>query len=89
MNTDSIGVIFTGIAGVIASLSAFSATRTKQNTRKLKALSNRVAALEERELAALKYMYRLESELAERGLVVPDRPLALRKVTLDEEEERA
>lgn len=74
MSPETLGALFTGLAGLIATISAFSANRSKQSANKVKLLSGRVRTLEKQLLELTRHTFALELELARVGAKIPERP---------------
>lgn len=84
MSPELLGIIFTGIGGLIAAFSTFSSNRSKQATADVKALKVRVRRLERRDLANTQHMFVLEREIVKLGGDIPPRPLILEEQDDDE-----
>lgn len=77
MSPESIAAIFTGITGLVAGLSAFTASRSRRVETDQKRLRKRVRRLERQVLALVQHTFTLELEIARTGGHIPDRPMIL------------
>lgn len=87
MSPELVGIIFTGIGGLVAALSTFSANRSRQTAADVKLLRVRVRRLERRDLANTQHMFTLESAIVKLGGDIPPRPPILEEPLTEEPDE--
>lgn len=69
-----IGSIFSGLVLLVGALATYTASRSRRIGEDQRALRRQYRGLQRRFLAAAGHIFRLETELAERGILVPTRP---------------
>lgn len=77
ISVEAIGSIFSGLVLVIGALATYTANRSRRVAEDQKHLRRQFRTLQKKFIAACQHMFRLETELAERGLNVPARPAIL------------
>lgn len=84
MSSEVIAAIFTGLTGLVAALAAFTAARSRRVALDQRAVRRRVRLLERQVLSLVEHTFALELEIARRGGRVPDRPLILEQLNVDD-----
>jgi hypothetical protein len=79
LSVEMISAIFTGLTGLLAGLAAVLATRTRRANEDSRLIRRQARDLQRKYLAAVSHIFVLETELALRGISVPDRPEALER----------
>lgn len=77
MSPELLGSIFSGLVLVIGALATYTAARSRRVGEDTRTLRRQARAYQKRFLAAMAHIFRLEVDLAERGIPVPPRPAAL------------
>lgn len=77
MSPELLGSIFSGLVLVIGALATYTAARSRRVGEDTKTLRRQARSYQKRFLAAMAHIFRLEVDLAERGIPVPPRPAAL------------
>lgn len=85
MSPETIAAIFTGLTGIVAALSAFTANRSRRVEGDQRRLRRRVRRLEKQVLALVQHTFVLELEIARTGGHIPDRPMILEMLEHDDE----
>jgi len=84
MSVEVISAVFTGLTGLLAGLAAVLATRSRRVSEDSRSVRRGYRELQRKFVAAVAHIFTLETELAQRGLRVPERPEILEK---DEDED--
>lgn len=77
ISVEAIGSIFSGLVLVIGALATYTANRSRRVGEDQRVLRRQFRDLQKKFLAACQHMFKLETELAERGIHVPARPAIL------------
>ncbi len=77
LSPELISSIFGGIVLIIGSLATYTASRSRRLGEDQRQLRRNFRELQKKYLAVLAHLFKLETELAERGIEVPARPAAL------------
>ena len=77
ISVEAIGAVFSGLVLVIGALATFTANRSRRVGEDRKALKRQYRNLQRKFLAGVQHIFKLETELAERGIHVPPRPAIL------------
>ena len=85
MSPELIAAYFTGITGIIAAVSAFTAARSRKVAEEQRKLRKRVRDLENGLVALMSHTFTLELSIARAGGHVPPRPPILEKLAEDED----
>lgn len=83
-----ISAVFTGLTGLLAGLAALLATRSRRISEDSRVVRRQARDLQRKYLAAVQHIFVLETELALRGVSIPDRPEALERDDDDDEPPR-
>lgn len=74
VSVELIGSVFSGLVLLVGALATFTANRSRRLGEDQRALRRQARSYQRRFLAAMAHIFKLEVELAERGLAVPVRP---------------
>jgi hypothetical protein len=77
LSPELIGSVFSGLVLLVGALATYTATRSRRLGEDQRVLRRSFRDLQKKYLAAIAHLFKLETELAERGLEVPARPAAL------------
>lgn len=77
ISPELLGSIFSGLVLVIGALATFTATRSRRVSEDTRTLRKQARDYQKRFLAAMAHIFKLEVDLAERGIPVPPRPAVL------------
>lgn len=77
ISPELLGSVFSGLVLVIGALATFTASRSRRVSEDTRTLRKQARSFQRRFLAAMAHIFKLEVELAERGLPVPPRPDSL------------
>lgn len=77
MTPETVGAIFAGLTGLLASMAALLTTRSKANTADYRAVKLRVRALERRLLLFGRYAFDLRAIIVGLGGTPPEQPQEL------------
>jgi hypothetical protein len=88
VSPETVAALFTGLTGLVAGLSAFTASRSRKVEGDQRVLRKRVRRLERQVLALVQHVFTLELEIARTGGTIPDRPMILEMLDHDGPEER-
>lgn len=79
MSVEMISAVFTGLTGLLAGLAAVLANRSRRVSEDSRTVRRGYRELQRKFVAAVGHIFTLETELARRGLRIPDRPEILEK----------
>ena len=89
MNSEVIGVIFTGIIGILTAIGGLQFQRGRRTEKvqsdlltEFKTMKKTVAWLQRRDIANTQHVYALERSMASAGLPIPERPAILNEDTM-------
>lgn len=74
VSAELIGSVFSGLVLLVGALATYTANRSRRLGEDQRALRKQARSYQRRFLAAMAHIFRLEVELAEKGLPVPARP---------------
>ncbi len=85
MSAELIGSVFSGLVLLVGALATYTANRSRRLGEDQRTLRRQARSYQKRFLAAMSHIFRLEVELAERGIHVPARPSVLEDADDDDD----
>jgi hypothetical protein len=84
LDAQVIGAVFTGLIGLVAGFSTWTASRSRRVLEDRRLLRRTVRTLQKQLVATVEHVFALELILARHGIPAPDRP-AILEATPDED----
>jgi hypothetical protein len=85
LDAQVIGAVFTGLIGLVAGFSTWTAARSRRVVEDQRLLRKQVRVLQRQLVATVEHIFALELLMAQHGLPVPERPAILEANPDDDE----